>query len=107
MFFHWYLKEVFISNHSNNKNIVIQKSHKGDSVVLLDKDKYLERMCKIINNNAKFELLQFDHGSEIIEIDYNHLYLCNSRPWICSLTKVHKPVADHCSSLRSILLAIS
>ena len=104
MFFHWYLKEVFISNQSNNKNIVIQKSHKGNSV---KKDKYLERMCKILNNNAKFELLQLDHGSEITEIDYNHLYLCSSRPCICSLTKVHKPVTDHCSSLRPILLAIS
>ena len=58
MFCYWYLDKVFINNLSNNKNIAIQKSDKGSSVVLLDKDKYLERMCKILDNNAKFELLQ-------------------------------------------------
>ena len=57
----------------NNKNIVIQKSDKGNSVILLDN--YLEEMSKILNNNAKFKMLQF--GPVI-------LY---------GLGKVHKPVA--------------
>ena len=39
---------------SNNRSIVMQKSDKGNSVVLLDKDRYLERMFKLLNNNAKF-----------------------------------------------------
>ena len=57
--------QLALNNLSNNKNIVIQKSDKGNSVALLDKDKCLERMCKISNNNAKFELLQFDHDKEL------------------------------------------
>ena len=54
-----------LNNLSNNKNIVIQKSDKGNSVVLLDKDKYLKAMTIILNNNAKFERLQFDHDKEL------------------------------------------
>ena len=60
MFCYWYLNKVFINNLSNNENVIIQKSDKGNSVVVLEKDRYLKRMCKILNNNAKFELLQFD-----------------------------------------------
>ena len=53
-----------LNNISNIKNN-IQKSDKGNSVVLLDKDKYLEEMSKILNNNAKFEMLQFDHDKKL------------------------------------------
>ena len=53
------------NSHSNNRNIITQTSDKGNSVVLVDKDKYLEGMCKILNNNAKFQMLQFDHGKEL------------------------------------------
>ena len=53
-----------LNNISNIKNN-IQKSDKGNSVVLLDKDKYLQGMSKILNNNAKFEMLQFDHDKEL------------------------------------------
>ena len=60
MFCYWYLNKVFINNLTNNENVIIQKSDKGNSVVVLEKDRYLKRMCKILNNNAKFELLQFD-----------------------------------------------
>ena len=54
-----------LNNPSNNKNIIIQKSDKGNSVVLLDKDKYLEGMSRILSNSAKFEMLQFDHDKEL------------------------------------------
>ena len=116
---------------SNNKNIFIQKSDKGNSVVLLDKDKYLEGMSKILNSNAKFEMLQFDHDKElnyilnlkkkminvlkdlnnkeeITEDDYNHLYHCGSCPGILyGMAKVHKPVTYRCPSLQPILSAIN
>ena len=54
-----------LNNLSNNRNIVIQKSGKGNSVTLLDKDKYLKAMTIILNNNAKFEMLQFHHDKEL------------------------------------------
>ena len=56
---------VSLKNLSNNKNIIIQKSDKCSSVDLLNKGKYLEGMFKILNNNAKFEMLQFDHEKEL------------------------------------------
>ena len=56
---------VSLNNLSNNKNIIIQKSDKCSSVDLLDKDKYLGGMYKILNNNAKFEMPQFDHEKEL------------------------------------------
>ena len=52
-----------MNNLSNNKNIINQKS--AESVFLLDKDKYLEGMSKILNNNDKFEMLQFDLDKEL------------------------------------------
>ena len=54
-----------LNNLSNNKNIGIQKSDKGSSVVLLDKHKYHEGLPKLLNQITKFELLQFDHDKEL------------------------------------------
>ena len=47
-------EQFALNNLSNSRNIVMEKSDKGNSVVLLDKDRYLERMSKLLNNNAKF-----------------------------------------------------
>ena len=58
-------ERLALNNVSNNKNIIIQKSDKGNRVVLLEKDKYLEGMYKILKNSANFEMLQFDHDKEL------------------------------------------
>ena len=50
-------KQLTLNNLSNNTSIAIEKSDKGNSIVLLDKDKNLEGMSKILNNDAKFEML--------------------------------------------------
>ena len=50
-----------LNNLSNKKNIIIQ----GSNIVILDKDKYLEGMYRILSNNIKFEMLQFDHNKEL------------------------------------------
>ena len=110
-------EQLGLNNLSNNRNI-IQKSDKGNSVILLDKDKYLEGLSKFLNNITKFELLQSDHDKElnyilnlkkkiinfltdfnnkekITEVDYNHLYACCSCSGILyGLAKVHKPLTD-------------
>ena len=120
-----------LNNHSNNRNFIIQTSDKGNSVVLVDKDKYLDGMSKILNNNAKFKMLQFDHGKEqnyilnlekninnvlkglknkeeTTEVDYNHPYPCDSCPRIlCGMAKVQKPLINRCLSPRPILSAIN
>ena len=58
-------ERLALNNLSNNKSIIIQKSDKGNSFVLLDKDKYLEGMYKILNGNTKFEMPQFDYDKEL------------------------------------------
>ena len=50
---------------SNSKNIFIQMFDIGNSVALLDKDKYLEGMSEILNNKAKLEMFQFDRDKEL------------------------------------------
>ena len=94
----------------------LRASDKSNSVVLLDKDKYLEGMSKILNNNARFEMLQFDHDKELNyflnlekklvdvlkdlknkEVDYNHLYPCSfNLDILYGIAKVNKPVINQC-----------
>ena len=72
-----------LNNLSNNKNIIIQKPDKENSVVLLGKDKYLEEMYKMLNSNAKFEMLQFDHdkGTQFCFKFREKKYQCSERSY--------------------------
>ena len=47
-------KKLALNNLSNNKTIVIKKSDKGNSIILFDKDKYLEGLSGLLNNITKF-----------------------------------------------------
>ena len=44
-----------LANLSKNKDIVIQKSDKGNSVVIVDKDTYIKRMENLLSDQRKFE----------------------------------------------------
>ena len=44
-----------LTNLSKNKDIVIQKSDKGHSVVIVDKDTYIKRMENLLSDQRKFE----------------------------------------------------
>ena len=50
-------KDEFLAlqNLRKNKNILIQKSDKGNSVVVVDKADYLNKMGKLLNDTRKFE----------------------------------------------------
>ena len=50
-------KEDFLAlqNLRKNKNIVIQRSDKGNSVVVVDKADYLDKMDNLLNDTRKFE----------------------------------------------------
>ena len=43
-----------LKNFSKNPNIVIQKSDKGNSVVILNRKVYLEKMKEMLNKNDQF-----------------------------------------------------
>ena len=40
---------------SKNKNLVVQKADKGNSVVLVDRDVYVKHMENILKDNTKFD----------------------------------------------------
>ena len=44
-----------LTNLSKNKDMVIQKSDKGNSVVIVDKDTYIKRMENLLRGQRKFE----------------------------------------------------
>ena len=44
-----------LTNLSKNKDIIIQKSDKGNSVVIVDKDTYIKRMENLLIDQKKFE----------------------------------------------------
>ena len=53
---------------SKNKNIVIQKADKGNTVAILDKCSYINVIEKICNGNSKFSKLDIPAGKEINHI---------------------------------------
>ena len=44
-----------LASLSKNKDIVIQKSDKGNSVVIVDKETYIKRMENLLSDQRKFE----------------------------------------------------
>ena len=60
-----FLKELNLSrdeynalkNLSSLKNIIIQKSDRGNSAVLMNRDDYINRMETLISDPAKFQIL--------------------------------------------------
>ena len=112
-------------------NIVIQKSDKGNSVVILNKVDYVDRMKELLAETSKFRKLNIDsdkdynfiHNQELRitrelrnlrdkgvlnDTDYANLTPTGSRPSILyGLSKVHKPLVDGMPKLRPILSAIN
>ena len=58
---------------NENKEIVIQKSDKGKSVVILNKDVYTSRVKTLLSDHTKFEKLKIDPNKELNFIINNEL----------------------------------
>ena len=57
---------------ANNNDIIIQKSDKGNSIVLIDRITYIERISEILNDSSKFVPLipnVFQEGKELHYIE--------------------------------------
>ena len=63
-----YLRELNLSKLSSMKEIVIHKSDKGNSVVIVNRVDYLERMHELVDDDEKFEKLDVQEGK-----DYNFM----------------------------------
>ena len=113
-----------------NDAIIIQKSDKGNSVVILNKSDYQERMNELLNDESKFKKLKVKEGHdynyiinqelriskilrELVEKGslskdlYEKLNPTGSQPSIMyGLSKVHKPTVNNVPKLRPIMSAI-
>ena len=123
--------EIFtLKTLSKNNDLVIQNSNKGNSIVLINKSDYLDKMYNIPSDSKKLvkssvvrgkhlnfiivietkltNLLKELKASETIsEIDYKKLKPRGSSFGVLyGLCKTHKKVLDKCSPFRLILLAI-
>ena len=113
-----------------NKDIIIQKAEKGNTVVITDKDKYNEGVKRAISDSKKFAQLNItpykylnyiinvekkfkqhfkdllDNG-KISKDEYDKISPKGSRPGIFyGNPKIHKPVVDNLPKFRPILSAI-
>ena len=115
---------------SKNKNVVIQKSDKGNSAVLTDNVVYTNGVKKLLANPGQFEKLSIDpnkklkfvlnceqkvidilkeikNKNQINEDLYNKLSPVGSQPGVLyGLAKVQKKVIDGYPAFRPILSAI-
>ena len=114
---------------SSNKDIILQKVDKGNSVVLVNKADYTKRMKELLSDVSKFKEITVEPGKEInlllqhegklteflkwvkssVATDlYKRLYPQGSQAGIMyGLSKIHKPLVNGFPKLRPILLAIN
>ena len=112
-----------------NKDIIVKKAKKGNTVVILNRKEYVCKIKNILNSRSKFQKVYIDHGKilnhlihiknrvtdvfkslgdkrEISITQYKDLIPLGSRPGIIyGLAKVHKIVTDGLTSFRPILSA--
>ena len=107
-----------LKNLSASCNLIIQKTDKGNSVALVEKNVYIRHIEKILDDATKFgkvkikkEILNFliNHERRINNYfnQYKKIKAIGSRPGIlCGLCKIHKAIIDVCPPFRPILFAI-
>ena len=119
-----------LTNLNENKDIVIQKSDKGNSVIIVDKDTYIKRMENLLSDQRKFEKVTLKNDAFLnfvvnqekrIDTIFKNLVHSNSmskemrkfvkpvgtRPGIMyGNCKVHKQQVDGCPLFRPILSAL-
>ena len=113
-------KEEFASLKSLSKNdsLIIQKSDKGNSIAIINKDDYLQKMRNVLSDSSKFSeicitkekhlnfliniekqitdlLKQLNHSQLISDTEYKKLKPRGSRFGILDrLCKIHKSFID-------------
>ena len=110
-----------------NKDLIIQKADKGNTVVILNKKDYNLKMKKILSDTSKFQKLSIDQNkvlnhivnmenrivsvlkklkdnNQISDKKCQELHPVGSRPGILyGLAKIHKPIEDGVPPFRPIL----
>ena len=97
-----------LASLSKNKDIVIQKSDKGNSVVIVDKETYIKRMENLLSDERKFERVTLKNDAFLNfvvnqekRIDTIFKNLVDSNSMSKEMRKSIKPVATR-SGIRSL-----
>ena len=69
-----------LRNLTKQKDIIIKKAGKGNTIVILDKESYIEKMKELLSENSKFEHLE-------IPPDKNLNFIINSQDKIKTFLK--------------------
>ena len=120
-----------LRNLTKQKDIIIQNADKGNTIVILDKESYIEKMEELLSDTSKFKRLEIPpdkylnfviisqdkiknilkslHDKEsLTDMLYKKISLVACRSGILyGQVKVHKPVINNCPSFRPILDAIN
>ena len=125
-------KEEFdcLKSLSDNKDLIIQKSDKGNAVVILNRCDYVERMNDLLSDSSKFRVANLDNGNilrhltnvrktfkgvldkllangKISKQTFYKLDPIGCKPGVLyGLSKVHKALVHGIPKLRPILSAI-
>ena len=115
---------------SKNKNLIIQKSDKGNPIAIIGKTDYLQKMRNILSHSSKFTQVSVTEDKQlnfivnvekritdflkdlkiaevISETVYKNLKPRGSKFGILyGLCKVHKQLVDNCPPFRPIMSAI-
>ena len=119
-----------LKNLSNNKEIVIQKSDKGNAIVILQKDDYVRTVKGLLSDRSKFAIANIKHGKVLrflvnIRVSFKKVLdklfsegkitlpifrkidPIGCKPGILyGLSKVHKALVDNLPKMRPILSAL-
>ena len=112
-----------------NKALITQKSHKGNSMILLNRNDYIKQRNEMLSDSSKFKKLDIKPGKEINSLLqkedrltnflqkmkrhisdqlFKELYPRGSQPGIMyGLSKIHKRLIKNFSKLRSVLSVIN
>ena len=125
------LRKTDLQNLSKNKDLIIQKSDKGNSVVIIQRQDYLEKMNDILSDQKKFSevrlkddtllnfafnqekrvdkvLKKFVESKSMTEKTRKSLKPVGARPGIMyGSCKVHKASVGTCPPFRPILSAFN
>ena len=123
-------KHLALKNLIKNRDLIIQKADKGNTVVTLNKNNYISKIKVILNVSSKFQKPSIDQSkvlnhivhmeNRIIDVlkkltskkvisekKYENLHPVGSSPAILyGRAKIHKPVKDDIPSFRPILSAL-
>ena len=116
-----------LRNLTKQKDIIIKKAGKGNTIVILDKKSYIEKMKELLSENSKFEHLEIppdknlnfiinslDKIKNILKSLHDKKTLtgmlkkenfaCWIFPWnLYGQAKVHELVINNCPSFRPML----